>query len=91
MGESTVPTQAPAGFIPQSPALREAQVDALGELLSRDPMGFTKQDRAAVVAALRGQRQRWELSEAAGVKVKTPRSKAPLATGSGKAAEELDL
>jgi hypothetical protein len=79
------------GVLPQSPALREAQVDALGELLSRDPMGFTKQDRAAVVAALRGQRQRWELSEAAGVKVKTPRSKAPLSTATPRSAEELDL
>ncbi len=53
------------GEIPQSDALAEAKVDSLGELLSRDPMGFQQQDRAVVIAALREQRVRWEAAEAA--------------------------
>jgi len=62
------------GDIPQSNALAEASPDSLSELLSRDPMGFQKQDRQAIVAALRAQRVKWEAAEAAAAsKPKAPR------------------
>jgi hypothetical protein len=64
----------PIGTIPQSPALAEANGDSLAELFSRDPEGYTSQDLAKVVAALREQRVRWAAAEAAGA------TKAPTAT-----------
>lgn len=50
--------------IPQSSALSEATVDSLGELMSRDPEGYSKQDLERVVACMREQRERLALSVA---------------------------
>lgn len=63
------------GELPNSSALSEANPQSLDELLSRDPEGYSKQDRMLVIKALREQRARYEAAEAAG---KAPRaSKAP--------------
>lgn len=53
------------GQIPQSPALQEADPNSLGELMSRDPEGFQRQDRDRVIAALRGDRERRSAADAA--------------------------
>lgn len=53
------------GQIPQSNALAEATVDSLGELMSRDPEGYSKQDLERIVAAMREQRERLAVSAAA--------------------------
>lgn len=53
------------GETPQSKALAEAKPDSLAELWSRDPEGYTRQDRDRTVAALREQRKRFEAAEAA--------------------------
>lgn len=55
-----------SGTIPQSSALSEASSESLGELLTRDPFGFTRQDRDRVVADLRVMRAKWALAEATG-------------------------
>lgn len=78
-----------SGFIPQSSALSEAKTDSLGELLSRNPFDLTPEDRKKTVAALREQRARWELAEAAGKAPKVARSAKSLETT--KSAGELDL
>jgi hypothetical protein len=57
-----------SGEIPQSNALSEASAESLGELLTRDPFGFTRQDRDRVVADLRVMRAKWALSESMGTK-----------------------
>lgn len=72
------------GTIPQSQALAEAKPESMAELLSRDPFGYTEQDRGRIVALLREQRQRFERAEAEGkgkpraasAKVKTLETKA---------------
>lgn len=46
------------GQIPQSSALAEATIDSLGELMSRDPEGYSKQDLERIVGAMREQRER---------------------------------
>ncbi len=86
-----------AGEIPQSPALAEAQVESLTELMSRDPEGYTKQDRMRVIATQREARARWEQmerEEASSGKPKNERTKADAAQllkkASGKA-EDLGL
>lgn len=61
----TDPIGATEGRIPQSTALAEASPLSIAELLSRDPEGFSRQDRAVVVDALRRQRERWQAAEAA--------------------------
>lgn len=55
----------PDGTIPQSDALAEAAVESLSELMSRDPEGYGKQDLMAIISAMRAQRVKWELAEAA--------------------------
>lgn len=50
--------------IPQSTALAEADPGSLSELMSRDPEGFSKQDRARIIHALREDRARREKAEA---------------------------
>lgn len=67
------------GVIPQSPALAEAGVDSLGELMSRDPEGYSKQDLERVVAIMREQRERIAATAAA-TPVKAPRSSGPPAS-----------
>lgn len=54
------------GQIPQSTALSEALPDSLSELYSRDPEGFQRQDRDAIVRSLRAQRERLRAAELAG-------------------------
>ena len=90
-------TPAEGGEIPQSSALAEAQVESLTELMSRDPEGYTKQNRMRVIATQREARARWEQmerEEQATGKSKTERTKADAAQllkkASGKA-EDLDL
>jgi hypothetical protein len=61
---TTTPTIPPIGIIPQSTALSEAGTDSLSELMSRDPEGYSRQDRDRIVLALREQRARLEASEA---------------------------
>lgn len=80
--------------IPQSTALAEATTDSLATLFSRDPEGLARQDRDAIIRALREQRGRVAAADAAGG-VKAPRaapgSKLPLAGSTGKSADELGL
>lgn len=59
------------GMIPQSNALAEASPESLGELLTRDPFGYSRQDRDRVVADLRAMRAKWALAEATGGHRKT--------------------
>ena len=54
------------GEIPQSQALKEALPDSLGELMSRDPEGYSQQDLGVVVAAMRAQRERLQAGIASG-------------------------
>lgn len=76
MSNEIVP--AAAGQIPQSDALKEASLDSLSELFSRDPEGYSKQDLAQVVLAMRAQRDR--LAQAAEEKpAKAPRGSGPKA------------
>lgn len=63
MSNEIVPTS-PAAAITQSTVLAEAQVDSLGELMSRDPEGYTRQDRDRIVSALRADRERFARAEA---------------------------
>lgn len=88
----------PGGEIPQSPALSEATPDSLAELMSRDPEGFSQQDLARVVAALRAQRARQELANkqaAADGSTKrlagASRKALPAPSATSASAEELDL
>jgi len=53
------------GKIPESNALAEADLSGLSELMSRDPEGFSQQDRGRIVAAIRADRARRESAEAA--------------------------
>lgn len=48
----------PVAGIPQSTALREAQVDSLSELMSRDPEGYQDQDLDRIIEELRRHRER---------------------------------
>lgn len=66
--------------IPQSSALAEASIDSLGELMSRDPEGYSKQDLARVVAAMREQRERLAASAAAAPARATSRKGGPPAS-----------
>lgn len=81
-----------SGEIPQSQALAEASTDSLSELFSRDPEGLSRQDRNAIVAALRAQRARVEAAEASGAKPRAPGApKLPLSSTSSKTADEMGL
>ena len=51
--------------LPQSTALSEASPDSLTELFSRDPEGYSKQDRVRIISAFREQRVKWQASEEA--------------------------
>lgn len=54
--------------IPQSTALAEATTDSLAEVMSRDPEGYSRQDRARIVEFLRAQRARQAAADSAGPK-----------------------
>jgi hypothetical protein len=77
-------TIAQRGEIPQSSALAEASPFSLSELFSRDPEELGQQDIAALVQALREQRERW-LATGGATKVKPP------GKASGKAAGKVLL
>lgn len=80
------------GQIPQSEALAEA-TESLTELLSRDPEGYSKRDRARIVEELREMRARWMKAELAGEHKRG--AKAPGKSAGrellSKAPDELDL
>ncbi len=88
--------QAP-GAIPQSNALAEASPVSLGELMSRDPRGYSRQDRDVIVAALRADRARRAEAEAKAAESGRKRSgRAPQAVRMSEAspvknAEEIGL
>lgn len=80
------------GIIPQSTALAEATVDSLTEVMSRDPEGYSPQDRDRIIEALRAQRARIAAADAAGEK--RPSGKAPkvqLGLAAGKSVDDLGL
>lgn len=80
------------GEIPQSDALAEATTDSLAVLFSRDPEGLSRQDRDAIIRALREQRARVAAVEAAGGKPRAASgSKLPLAGSTSKTTDELGL
>ncbi len=81
-----------AGGIPQSSALVEAHGDSLAEVMSRDPEGYSRQDRDAIIAALRAQRARQESAEKASP-VRAPRGapKIPLTNKATQNAEDMGL
>ncbi len=82
------------GEIPQSDALAEATTDSLAVLFSRDPEGLARQDRDAIIRALREQRGRVEAADGS-KPTRAPRaapgSKLPLAGSTGKTTDELGL
>jgi len=82
--------------VPQSNALKEASVDSLAELLSRDPEGYSRQDLDRVIAAMREQRARMALANAEKAaqpgKPRGPRAvSGPQAIAGASSAEDLDL
>lgn len=82
------------GEIPQSQALKEAEPDSLSEVMSRDPEGYSRQDRDVIVAELRKQRARIAAAEAAGGGARTPRVSGPkpvLGKLAAKPADEMGL
>lgn len=80
------------GEIPQSTALAEAETDSLTEVMSRDPEGYSRQDRDRIVEALRAQRARLAAAEAAGgSKPRGAAAKLPLSSTSAKPIEDMGL
>ena len=79
------------GELPQSTALGETGSDSLTEVMSRDPEGYSRQDRDRIVEALRAQRARLAAAEAAGPKPRTASPKVPLTTKTVASAEDMDL
>lgn len=78
--------------IPQSPALAEATTDSLAVLFSRDPEGLSRQDRDAIIRALREQRGRVEAADKAAPKPRAVAgSKLPLAGSTSKTTDDLGL
>lgn len=80
-----------SGEISQSTALAEAQEDSLTELFSRDPEGFQRQDRNRIVEALRAQREKWMIAEAAGAALPKAKKAPNLLTRVAGTAEEIGL
>ncbi len=78
-----------SGIIPSSDALAEASPDSLSELLSRDPEGYQQQDRAAIISALRAQRERFEVAEREGKKLPKASKASNLITKSEQSAADL--
>ena len=78
------------GTIPQSDALREAAVDSLAELMSRDPEGLQKQDRMRIIEAMRQHREKIAKVEASG-EAKPRRGVKALSELSPASAEDLGL
>ena len=80
------------GELPQSTALAEAGSDSLTEVMSRDPEGYSRQDRDRIVEALRAQRTRLAAADAAGPKRAAPgTAKVPLSKTTTASAEDMEL
>lgn len=62
-GNDPQPLAGEAKEIPQSGLLAEAEAESLGDLMSRDPEGFGKQDMRRIIEAQRAQRVKWEAME----------------------------
>jgi uncharacterized protein YdaU (DUF1376 family) len=82
--------------IEQSDVLKEAAIESLTELFSRDPEGFTRQDRDRIVEGLRAQRENWlkaeQEAQAKGGKAKPKAIKAQdLLTRTVASAEDLGI
>lgn len=93
MGNETAgPGPVGPGIIPQSNALAEADSSSIAEMLSRDPEGYTRQDRDKIVLIMREQRARWEAADAAEPKRKPSAGpKAQLASSTAAKADDLGL
>lgn len=78
------------GELPQSTALAEADPASLTELMSRDPLSYQRQDRDAIVAALRADRARREAAEKAAAEGSGSRKRGPK-PDAGLAAVPLDI
>ena len=50
--------------------LNEATPDSIDELMSRDPLGYSKVDLEKIVGIFREQRKNWLIAEAQGKKTK---------------------
>lgn len=83
------------GEIPQSQALAEASTeDSLQEVMSRDPEGYSRQDRDRIIAALRAQRERIASAETSGAVKKSKAAggaKALLTTTATKNLDDMGL
>lgn len=80
--------------IPQSNAIAETGSDSLTEVMSRDPEGYSRQDRDRIVEALRAQRARLAaVEEAGGGKTKRgpTAAKLPLSSTATKPIEDMGL
>lgn len=60
-----MPSDLPAGMIPMSDALGEADTSSLSELFNRNPESLQDADIAAIAAEFRAQRERFAQAEAA--------------------------
>lgn len=76
------------GEIPQSSALSEASPESVSELMSRDPLSYSKQDIQTIVARLREQRAKWIQADLEGTTRKCPPKEAVSITN---ALQELDF
>ena len=82
MAEQQTVNLAAEGSSPSSGAspLLEAAPDSLDELMSRDPEGWTLEDKEKIVTALRNQRSKFNVAEAEGKRLtpaRRPKAKAP--------------
>lgn len=78
------------GTLPVSPALAEATTDSLAEVMSRDPEGYSRQDRDRIVETLRANRARLAAAEAAGESApKQKKNAVPLSTKASASPEDL--
>lgn len=62
------------GEIPQSNALAQASPESITELLTRDPMGYARQDRVRIIEHYRELRAIWAKAEANGEHKKSSKS-----------------
>lgn len=77
--------------IPQSTAVAEATVDSLAEVMSRDPEGYSRQDRDRIVEFLRAQRARQAAADQAGGSKPKAAPKLPLTTKATKSLGDMGL
>lgn len=63
--------------LPLSPLLQEAQPEALQDLFSRDPAGYSLQDLDRVIAEIRAMRDRIALADSQGRKTLPTKAAGP--------------